>query len=116
MDEQDSCEVGRTAPITVAGRTIGNPFITVTGYLKEHPGTVRHYDFIAGTSGEVTAELVKARLLQDPTCTAGAPLPTRRRARLHGASEAAFELAEVSVDGHPGLRAAQCGRELRCTP
>jgi hypothetical protein len=44
----------------VAGRTIGNPLVAVTGYLKEHPGTVRHYDFIAGTSGEVTAELVKA--------------------------------------------------------
>ena len=60
MDEQDGCEVGQTAPITVAGRTIGNPLAAVTGYLKKHPGTVRHYDFIAGTSGEVTAELVKA--------------------------------------------------------
>lgn len=60
MDEQDSCEVGQTAPITVAGRTIGNPLVAVTGYLKEHRGTVTHYDFIAGTSDEVTAELVKA--------------------------------------------------------
>ena len=60
MDEQDSCEAGQTAPITVAGRTIGNPLVAVTGYLKEHPGTVTHYDFIAGTSGEVTADLVKA--------------------------------------------------------
>jgi Family of unknown function (DUF6308) len=42
MDEQDSCEPGQTAPITVAGRTIGNPLVAVTGYLKEHPGTVTH--------------------------------------------------------------------------
>ena len=60
MDEQDDCEVDQAAPITVAGRTIGNPLAAVTGYLKEHPGTVTHYDFIAGTSGEVTAELIKA--------------------------------------------------------
>jgi len=60
MDEQDGCAVGQTAPIAVAGRTIGNPLAAVTGYLKEHPGTVRHYDFIAGASSEVTAELIKA--------------------------------------------------------
>ena len=60
MDEQDGCEVGQTAPITVAGRTTGNPLAAVTGYLKKHPGTVTHYDFIAGTSDEVTADLIKA--------------------------------------------------------
>ena len=60
LDEQDGCEIGQTAPITVAGRTIGNPLAAVTDYLKEYHGTVTHYDFIAGTSGEVTAELVKA--------------------------------------------------------
>lgn len=60
MDEQDVCEVGQTAPITVAGRTVGNPLGAITEYLKKHPGTVTHYDFIAGTSGEVTAELIRA--------------------------------------------------------
>lgn len=60
MDEQDGCEVGQTAPITVAGQTIGNPLAAVAGYLKNHHGTVTHYDLIAGTSGEVTAELIKA--------------------------------------------------------
>ncbi len=60
MDERDGCGGGQTAPITVAGRTIGNPFAAVTGYLKEHPGTVTHYDFIAGTSEELTADLIKA--------------------------------------------------------
>ena len=60
MDEHDACEVGQTAPIEVAGRTIGNPLPAVIAYLKEHPGTVTHYDFVAGTSGEVTAGLIKA--------------------------------------------------------
>ncbi len=40
MEEQDGCEVGQTAPITVAGRTIGNPLAAVIAYLKEHPGTL----------------------------------------------------------------------------
>lgn len=60
MEEQDGGEVGQTAPITVAGRTIGNPLAAVIAYLKEHPGTVRHYDLIAGTSSNVTARLIKA--------------------------------------------------------
>ena len=60
MDEHDACEVGQTAPIEVAGRTIGNPLLAVIAYLNEHPGTVTHYDFVAGTSGEVTAGLIKA--------------------------------------------------------
>ena len=57
MEERDGCEVGQTAPITVAGRTIGNPLAAVITYLKEHPGTVRHHDLIAGTSSNVTARL-----------------------------------------------------------
>ena len=60
MEEQDGCEVGQTAPITVAGLTIGNPLAAVIAYLKEHPGTVRHYYLIAGTSSNVTARLIKA--------------------------------------------------------
>jgi hypothetical protein len=60
MDEHEACEVGRTAPIRVAGRTIGNPLVAVIAYLREHPGTVRYYDFIAGTTDKVTAELIKA--------------------------------------------------------
>ena len=60
MDEHDAWEVGQTTPIEVAGRTIGNPLLAVIAYLKEHPGTVTYYDFIAGTSGEVTAGLIKA--------------------------------------------------------
>jgi hypothetical protein len=44
----------------VAGRTIGDPLAAVMAYLKEHPGTVKRYDFIAGTSDEVTAGLIKA--------------------------------------------------------
>jgi hypothetical protein len=60
MDEHVACEVGQTAPIKVAGRTIGNPLAAVIAYLREHPGTVKRYDFIAGTSDEVTAELIKA--------------------------------------------------------
>jgi len=60
LNKPDGCEIGQTAPITVAGRTIGNPLAAVTDYLKKHYGTVRHYDFIAGTSDEVTADLVKA--------------------------------------------------------
>jgi hypothetical protein len=32
----------------VAGRTIGNPLLAVIAYLKEHPGTVTYYDFVAG--------------------------------------------------------------------
>lgn len=39
MGEQDVCEVGQTAPITVAGRTAGNPLGAITEYLKKHPGT-----------------------------------------------------------------------------
>jgi len=53
MDEHEACEVGQTAPTNVAGRTIGNPLAAVIAYLKEHPGTVTHYDLIAGTSDEV---------------------------------------------------------------
>jgi hypothetical protein len=60
MDGHDACEVGQTAPIGVGGRTIGNPFLAVIAYLKQHAGTVRHYDFVAGTSGEIMAGLVKA--------------------------------------------------------
>jgi hypothetical protein len=60
MDEQDACEVGQTTPITVAGRTVGNPLGAITEYLKKHSGTIRHYDFIAGTNNEVTAELIRA--------------------------------------------------------
>ena len=44
----------------MAGRTIGNPLAAVIPYLKEHSGTVRHDDFVAGTGGEVTAGLIKA--------------------------------------------------------
>lgn len=60
MDKHEACEAGQTIPMTVAGRTIGDPLAAVTSYLREHRGTVRHYDFIAGTSDEVTAELIKA--------------------------------------------------------
>ena len=60
MDEREACEVARTAPVSVAGRTIGNPLVAVVAYLRDHPGTVKHYDFIAGTSDEVMAELIKA--------------------------------------------------------
>jgi hypothetical protein len=60
MDEHEACQAGRITPIKVAGRTIGDPFVAVIAYLREHPGTVRHYDFLAGTSDEVTAELIKA--------------------------------------------------------
>lgn len=60
VDEHEACEVGRTTPISVAGRMIGNPLVAVISYLRERPGTVRHYDFIAGTSDKVTAELIKA--------------------------------------------------------
>jgi len=62
MVAHEACEVGQTAPIKVAGRTIGNPLAAVIAYLEEHPGTVRHYDFIAGTSDEVTTKLVRVRL------------------------------------------------------
>ena len=31
------------------------PLAAVIAYLEEHPGTVTHYDFIAGTSNGVTA-------------------------------------------------------------
>jgi hypothetical protein len=44
MDEHEACEVGRTTPISVARRMIGNPLVAVISYLSEHPGTVRHYD------------------------------------------------------------------------
>jgi hypothetical protein len=54
MDEQDTCEVGQTAPITVAGRTVGNPLSAITEYLKKHSGTIRNYDFIAGTNPMAT--------------------------------------------------------------
>ena len=60
MDEHEACEAGQTAPIKVAGRTIGDPLAAVIAYLREHSGTVERYDFIAGTSDEVTAELIKA--------------------------------------------------------
>jgi len=35
---------------------------------------------------------------------------------LHGASDEAFELVEVTVDENPGQRAAPCARGRRCTP
>jgi hypothetical protein len=60
MDEHEACETGQTVPIKVAGRTIGDPLAAVIAYLREHSGTVERYDFIAGTSDEVTAGLIKA--------------------------------------------------------
>jgi hypothetical protein len=60
MGEQGTCEIGQTAPITVAGRTVGNPLDAITEYLKKHAGTIRYYDFIAGTSNEITDKLIKA--------------------------------------------------------
>ena len=43
MDEHGACEIGQTAPMNVAGRTIGSPLAAVIAYLKEHPGTVSLY-------------------------------------------------------------------------
>jgi hypothetical protein len=60
MDEHEACEAGQTVPIRVAGRTIGDPPAAVMAYLSERSGTVERYDFIAGTSDEVTAGLIKA--------------------------------------------------------
>lgn len=60
MSEHGACEIGQTAPINVAGQAISNPLAAVIAYLTEHPGTIRHYDFIADASDEVTAELIKA--------------------------------------------------------
>lgn len=60
VDDDDRVVTGHTPPITVAGRTIDNPLVAVARYLVEHPGTVVHYDFAAGTSEEVTSQLVRA--------------------------------------------------------
>lgn len=34
LDEHEACEVGRTTPISVAGRMIGNPLVAVISYLS----------------------------------------------------------------------------------
>jgi hypothetical protein len=61
LDEHEACQAGQTVPIRVAGRTVGDPLAAVIAYLREHPGTVERYDFIAGTSDEVTAGLTELR-------------------------------------------------------
>jgi Family of unknown function (DUF6308) len=48
------------ASVRVAGQTISDPLAAFVAYLEEHSGTVKHYDFIAGTSDQVTAALIKA--------------------------------------------------------
>ena len=55
-------------------------------------------------------------LLQDPTCTLVHYFQPVDKLELHGASEAAFELVEVAIDGGPGRRGARRGRERRSTP
>lgn len=53
-------ELGRSAPIGLAGETIGNPFAAVVRYLVEHQGTVTNYDLIPGESDEVTSQMIRA--------------------------------------------------------
>lgn len=51
--------VPSSRPVTIAGRTVRDPEWVVVEYLREHSGTVAHFDALAGASPEVTWEMVK---------------------------------------------------------
>ena len=46
--------------IAVAGHVVRNPALAVVAYLERHGGTVTHYDFLAATFDQITADLVRA--------------------------------------------------------
>jgi hypothetical protein len=50
----------QTVPIEVAGRLITDPLEIFAAYCRRSHGTVRHYDWLAGTAHVLTPELVKA--------------------------------------------------------
>jgi Family of unknown function (DUF6308) len=50
----------QSPPIAVAGRVVGNPAAAIVRYLDQYGGTVTHYDFRAGTFGEVDGDLIRA--------------------------------------------------------
>ena len=50
----------KSPAIAVAGHVVPNPAHAVLQYLRQHGGTVTHYDFKAATSLEINAELVRA--------------------------------------------------------
>lgn len=49
-----------SAPITVAGRLVTNPAAGVAAYLRDHGGTVVHYDLFDGSRDAVDLALVRA--------------------------------------------------------
>jgi hypothetical protein len=46
--------------ITVAGRVVRDPAHAIAAYLEQHGGTVKHYDFPAGTFRQIDQQLIKA--------------------------------------------------------
>ncbi|MCM0673216.1 DUF6308 family protein [Micromonospora phytophila] len=47
-------------PIQVAGRIIEDPLIPFTAYCQRNGGTIRNYDWLAGSSSVLTPQLIKA--------------------------------------------------------
>ena len=54
VDEHEACEVGRTTPISVAGRMIGNPLVAVSGSpaIGQYSVSNGAYTFNAADAGE----------------------------------------------------------------
>jgi hypothetical protein len=50
----------RPHAIAVAGRIIRDPARAIVEYLELHGGTVTHYDFRAGTFGQIDLDLIRA--------------------------------------------------------
>ena len=46
--------------IAVAGHVVRDPAHAVVAYLKQHGGTVTHYDFQAATFSEISPDLIRA--------------------------------------------------------
>ncbi|GAA1862132.1 DUF6308 family protein [Asanoa iriomotensis] len=51
---------GNVPPIEVAGWKVDDPLSVVTDYCRAHAGTLRRYDFVAGTAATLTPDLVAA--------------------------------------------------------
>ncbi|MEV0719190.1 DUF6308 family protein [Asanoa sp. NPDC050611] len=51
---------GNVPPIQVAGWKVDDPLSVVSDYCRAHAGTLRRYDFLAGSADALTPELVTA--------------------------------------------------------
>lgn len=52
--------MSQVPPIEIAGRTVRDPLTVVAGYCHDHEKTLRHYDWVAGTTNSLTREQITA--------------------------------------------------------